>query len=228
MRAWMCTTALAGALAGALTLAAGAVAQDQTHERCLTLSFAPLDDNIPACTALIESSGALDPPVLGAIYAARAEAYEFALTYHGDHDVSAEALLAAALADLDRAVAIDPRHHAQRADILYRLSRFEEAAAGFTAAIAADPSAAAARLESRSAALEASGDLTGAIEDVTAAIRLAASTSDAARLTLRRAELREAAGERAAALADYERVLRDDRENVTARNGADRLAGAER
>lgn len=91
-----------------IAAAPAAAAQESPLSLCTTLSFAPLDMNVPACTALIEAPGGLAPAVLGEAYAARAEAYRFAVTYHGKHDVQPMQLLASALADLDKAVAVIP------------------------------------------------------------------------------------------------------------------------
>lgn len=97
-------------LVGLVVLAAPmpALAQESGIDRCLTLSFAPIDVNLPACTAMIENPRGLAPAKLAEVHAARAEAYRFAITYHGEHDVQPTELLAAALADLDKAVALAP------------------------------------------------------------------------------------------------------------------------
>lgn len=205
----------------ALCTAAAASAQEDQRARCATLSFAPLDENVPACTALLQEMDALDPATLAAIYAARAEAYEFALTYHSGHDVDPEQLLGLALADLDHAVASDPRHYGRRGDILFRLGRYNEATESYTAAL----NAAGARtlLESRATALAAAGDHRAAIDDMTAAIRLAPGEPDRARMLARRAEMREAAGEFSGAVADYQEVIRLDPGSRAARDALARL-----
>jgi tetratricopeptide (TPR) repeat protein len=187
-----------------------AFAQDAPLDRCTTLSFAPLDVNVPACTALIEADGIRDPGMLATLLAARAEAYEFALTYRGEHKVDPDKLLAAALADLDRAAGIDPRHHMARGDILFRLSRFEDAAASFTSAIAAAPADAPGLLERRSMTLAAANDTEAAIDDLTAAIHLTTRDADRVRLLLQRGPLREAAGDTARAISDYQAAARLD------------------
>jgi tetratricopeptide (TPR) repeat protein len=217
---------VAAGLAVLTGCATGAPAMDDTVERCLTLSFAPLDDNVPTCTALIESAEGLAPSTLADVYAARANAYEFALTYQLGHEVSPDALLASALADLDRAVALDPRWHGARGDILFRLSRFEEAAESYTAAIAAEPpGTTASRLESRAFARAEAGDHPGAIADISESMRLSASRLERRRRMLHRGELREAAGDVAGARADFEAVLDEDPESAAARAGLARLGG---
>jgi tetratricopeptide (TPR) repeat protein len=213
-------------LASALVAAACATSErvaDASLEGCLTLSFAPLDDNVPACTALIARADALDRDTLAAVHAARAAAYEFALTYDDGHEVEAGALLQAALADLDQAVALSSRWHARRGDILFQLSRFVDAAESYTLALAAEPAAAASLLESRSFARAEAGDLAGAIGDISEAIDRSASAIEARRRTLRRGELREAAGDVAGALADYREVVAGQPDNVTAREAVERL-----
>jgi tetratricopeptide (TPR) repeat protein len=211
----------------AFGVATVASAQDTPLERCTTLSFAPLEVNVPACTALIQNGGR-DEATLASIYAARAEAYEFAIVYHGDREVNASELLALALADLDRAVAADPGHHQSRGDILFRLSRFAEAAESYTAAIDATPANARGLLQLRSMALAEVGDRSGAIDDMTATIRLTTRPYDRARLLVRRAELREAAGDIAGAIADYEEVTRLSPGNRSAGEALARLSGARR
>lgn len=187
-----------------------AVAQDTPSDRCTTLSFAPLDVNVPACTTLIDANETRDPKMLATLLAARAAAYEFALTYRGEHRVNPDELLAAALADLDRAAGLDPRHHRARGDILFRLSRFGDAAESFTSAIAAAPADAPGLLERRSMALAAANDTEGAIDDLTAAIRLTTRDADRLRLLLQRGPLLEAAGDTARAISDYQAAARLD------------------
>jgi hypothetical protein len=112
----------------AIVAAPIATAQESPLSLCTTLSFAPLDMNVPACTTLIEQPEGLSPAVLGEVYAARAEAYDFAITYHGDHDIDPRELMAAALADLEKAVSIMPASVGsprilviqRRADLRYR------------------------------------------------------------------------------------------------------------
>jgi tetratricopeptide (TPR) repeat protein len=205
----------------ALCAAGEASAQEDARARCVTLSFAPLDENVPACTALLQEADALDPTTLAAIYAARAEAYEFALTYNSGHDVDPEELLELALADLDRAVAADPRHYGRRGDILFRLGRFNEAAESYASALNAR--GAHMLLESRAMALAAAGDHRAAIDDMTAAIGLVAGGSDRARLLARRAEMHEAAGDVAGAVADYHEAIRLDPASRAARDALARL-----
>ncbi|HEY7798746.1 MAG TPA: tetratricopeptide repeat protein [Hyphomonadaceae bacterium] len=200
-----------------------AFAQNAPLERCTTLSFAPLDVNVPACTALIEANEARDPETLALLLAARAEAYEFAITYRGEHIVNPAELLADALADLDRAAGMDPRHHMARGDILFRLSRFEDAAASFTSAIASAPADAPALLERRSMALAAANDTEGAIDDLTAAIRLTTRDADRVRLLLQRAPLLEAASDRAGAISDYRAAARIDPDRPGPREALSRL-----
>ena len=208
-----------------LFCACRALAQDDDFARCTTLSFAPLDETVPACNAMIDDPAGLDPAALASIHAARAEALEFALVYHGENEVDPDALLAAALADLEQAVSIDPRHHAQRASILFRLGRFPEAADGFTAAIAASPADAAGLLESRSVALAAAGDMVGAIDDMTAAVRLSTAAPDLAHLLGRRAELKEQTGDVAGAIADHTAILRILPDRAVSQEALVRLGG---
>jgi tetratricopeptide (TPR) repeat protein len=130
-------------------------------------------------------------------------------------------LLGLALADLDRAVASDPRHYGRRGDILFRLGRFNEAAESYASALNA--TGARTLLESRAMALAAAGDHGAAIDDMSAAIRLAAAAPDHARLLVRRAEMHEAAGDLARAVADYQDVIRLDPGSRTARDALARL-----
>jgi hypothetical protein len=123
-------------IAGLVVLAAPmpTLAQESGIDRCLTLSFAPIDVNLPACTALIDNPRGLGPARLAEIHAARAEAYRFAITYHGEHDVQPKELLAAALADLDKAAALAPAGDL-RVRVLYDRGALREQLADPTGAI---------------------------------------------------------------------------------------------
>jgi tetratricopeptide (TPR) repeat protein len=210
--------------ASVLGAATSALAQqDPRLERCTTLSFAPLEVNVPACTALLDDAARFDQSTLGAIYAARAEAYEFGIAYHGEIEVQPDELLALALADLDQAVQLSARYHLQRGDVLFRLSRFVEAADNFTAAIAATSTPAPDLFQRRSMAWASAGEHENALNDIDAAILGATSPLERARLLLQRAELRETVGDADAAIADYQAVLQIDSSQRTAIDALRRL-----
>ena len=104
-------------------------------ERCTTLSFAPLDVNVPACTALLDEAEALDESTVAAIYAARADAYEFGITYHGDREVRADELLTLAINDLGAAIDVTSAP-AARAAFQLRRAQLREGAGDREGAIA--------------------------------------------------------------------------------------------
>ncbi len=202
-------------------------AQEDAFDACLSLSFAPLDHNVPACSALIDGPAALDSQTRAAVLAARARAYEFALTYRGDSDVADDMLLASALADLDRAVAADPSFRPQRAGVLHRLGRFADAVQDYDAAIAAAAPSLSSLLSARSTSLAAQGRQAEAIDDMTAAIRLSTSPSQIAGFLFRRGELREGTGAQSAALADYQAVLALQPHHGGARAAVTRLSASD-
>lgn len=207
-----------------LCAATSAQAQhDERLERCTTLSFEPLEVNVPACTALLENTAGLDHDTLADIYAARAEAYEFAITYHAGREIEPENLLNLALADLDEAVRLSARHHARRADVLFQLSRFAEAAQGYTAAMEAPDAPTAELLRRRSMARAAAGQRAEAIEDMSAAIAATSRSRERVSLLLERARLHEADGEPDAAVADYRSVLQIEPSHTTALEAMRRL-----
>lgn len=208
-------------LLGALA-ASPARADDLAH--CRQLSFAPLDLNLPACDRVIDAGGLSDADLAGAL-AARAEARLWAITYHLGHAIDPAELRALALADLDRAVALDPAHHGARAELRHVLGDFAGAIDDYSAAIARDPAVEAHYRIFRSYSLEAMGDLDGALADATRAIALSAHPSDLARRLARRAELRESAGDRGGALADHREVLRLQPGSRTAADAIERLSG---
>jgi hypothetical protein len=114
-------------------------------ERCTTLSFAPLDVNVPACTALLGDAEAFDESTLAAIYVARAEAYEFGITYHGDRDVRADELLALAIEDLSAAISVTSAPaarsalHLRRAQLREGAGDTDGAITDYRAVLDADP-----------------------------------------------------------------------------------------
>jgi hypothetical protein len=107
---------------------------DEQLERCTTLSFAPLEFNVPACTALLGDAESLDDSTVAAIHAARAEAYEFAITYHGNTEVRAAELLALAIDDLTSAISLTPAP-ATRAVLVLRRAQLRERAGDTAGAI---------------------------------------------------------------------------------------------
>ena len=192
-------------------------------EDCTVLSFGPLDVNIPACTALLDDEGNLSDDRRALAHGARAAALHWATTYHHGHEVDPEALLLAALDDLDQAVALDPRFHGERAEAQQRLGRHQSAVDDYTAAIEARPDLAVHYLSGRAHALEALGDLDAAIDDMTAAIRLTTAAPDLVRHLMRRGALHEAAGNPSAAAADFRHVLRLAPDHVNAVSALQRL-----
>lgn len=219
MNRWM--SALAGPVFFGL---APAVADDV--EACMSLSFAPLDMNIPACTRLIEEGGLPDAQT-AALYASRAEAYRFARTYSLGHDVDDLELLNLAEADFDAAVALDPAYRGSRGEVRYMLGRHEEAIEDFTAMIALEPQSAHYHRVNRSYAYEYLGEFDAAIEDVTIALDAADGPIDEARLYARRGELHEAAGDAGAAAADYRAVLERRPDHQTVREALARIEDAD-
>jgi tetratricopeptide (TPR) repeat protein len=187
----------------ALSWAGTAAADD--WERCTVLSFAPLDDNVPACERVLAGDG-LSGAERAQAHAARADALGFAFTYHLGHEIDREAMLETMRADLDAAVALDPAWHAARADLRMMLGDWAGARDDYTAAIAVDPSGAAAYLGFRSLAFENMGALDDAIADVGAALRLDLARPDIGHL-MRRGQLYEVTGDLAAAERDYRAVL---------------------
>lgn len=224
--------AVMSAIVGVLSSAA--LADDM--EACTTLSFAPLEQTIPACDRLI-GSGTLDEESLFRALVARAHASGFAITYHFGHDIDARALLDAQLADFDRALVIARRLHdigklmpefraalADRASVLLQLDENERAAAGYSEVIYLSDEPATFAFFGRSLAFERMGRLDLALADMTVLVWLADGGSLAANVLVRRAELHEAAGHTDMALADYRRVLTLAPDHVTARDAIDRLA----
>jgi hypothetical protein len=108
---------------------------DEQLERCTTLSFAPLEFNVPACTALLGEADAHDESTLAAIHAARAEAYEFAITYHGNTVVRPAELLALAIEDMTSAIGLTPAP-AARSVLVLRRAQLREGAGDTAGAIA--------------------------------------------------------------------------------------------
>ncbi len=101
-----------------VVIAASAHADD--WDGCTILSFDPLGLNLPACNRLIDAAD-LPSLQLAEIHAARAQAQLWATTYHFGHEVDIDDLLLAALADLDRAAALDPRFLADRDELRQQL-----------------------------------------------------------------------------------------------------------
>ena len=183
---------------------------------CVELSFAPLDDNVPACDAVL-ASDALTPELQAIAYAARAEALQFALTYSGDHEIDAEALLRDALSDLDEAVRRNPAYLGERAGVRIRLGQLQAAREDFSRSIDLHRLDTARLLERRALVLNQQGDTAAAIEDLSAAIDLTPDGREALRFRMVRAGWLELAGDVEAAAQDYRAVLDADPEYAPAR-----------
>jgi tetratricopeptide (TPR) repeat protein len=222
-------------LLGAVLASGPARADD--WQACMTLSFAPLDQNIPACDTLLESGELPDDRRIDALWA-RAQAFLFALTYHFGHSIDDQDLVRRALADLDQAKALasaqsgsDQRQLAQimreRASVLYQLGRHREAAEEYTAVFdllgETDPPS----LLARALAYKEMGQFDSAIADMDEVIRVTEGALNQSNWFHLRGEIYEAAGNQEAAVADYRRTLQLQADHGGAAKALDRL-GAER
>ncbi len=219
MNRWM-----SGLAAAMLTGLAPAAADDVDF--CMSLSFAPLDMNIPACSRLIEEGGLPDAQ-MAALYASRAEAYRFARTYSLGHEVDDVELLTLALADFDAAAALDPAYRGSRGELRYMLGQYDEAVEDFTFMIELEPQSAHYHRLNRSYAYEHLGAFDAALEDVSAALEEADGPIDEARLYARRGEIHEAAADLDAAAQDYREVLERRPDHQTVREALERIERGE-
>jgi tetratricopeptide (TPR) repeat protein len=214
-------------LAVALVAAAPSALAD-TWENCTSLSFAPLDQNIPACTRLIEEEGLADRQLLEALVA-RAEAYEFAVTYRSNHDVGEAHLLETAAADLDRALLIAkanpsqysvelPAALSQRAGLSFRLGRYESSSMEYAEALQLSGGQVVSALHGRALALKELGRLDEALSDISAILRIAKGTPNEANWAFARGELYQSAGRPDEAEADFRQALALQPDHIAARD----------
>ena len=222
-----------------LATLAAAVSRADDKEDCLTLSFAPLLQTIPACDRLIAAGGLGDADLIVALMA-RADALRFALTYRSGQKVKREDLLTARLGDLDRAVGLARRLRletpavevlrgalSERAVAEAALGHHARAVGDYSEAIALADTPALLDLYGRSLAYERSGRLDQAIADMSAILRIHSTDSNFANHLVRRAELHEAAGDKAAAITDYRRALKESPDHTGARQALEKLQAAE-
>lgn len=205
------------ALALPFIMTAPAVAGDR--EACSTLSFAPLDFNVPACNRIINSGKLLDDAMFKALMA-RARAHGWAMTYNFGHKVDPEALLKFQLADLNRAVAIARHLHnkmnfrmqfhkalSERASVQAQLGHGAQAVADYSKAIGLGKPPYFLDLFGRSVAYEQLGRLDLAIKDMSAVVAMTNGKSNHANWLVRGAELYEKSGDATTAIMDYRQAV---------------------
>jgi len=187
---------------------------------CFNLSFAPLDDTIPACDRLIDS-GEVDDKELYLALEARAMASYAAETYRSGHTIDSQTLLESQHVDYDRMVEIARRLHAReeahlpllqnalagRAEANARLGRPDRAVQDYSENIGLREQPRMGDFYGRSLSLGHLGQVEAAIEDMSIVIKMSEGDSNLANYFARRAKLYEAAGDTAAAIVDYRRTL---------------------
>jgi len=198
---------------------------------CENISYRPLAVTVPACTRLIRAAGLAGEDLQRALRR-RADAYYFGAAFL-EEEAERTRALEQALADLDDAAAVAPEDdrpasppiwlgplHLARADVLFDLERFEEAAGEYGRALAAiEGEPPIARL-GRALALGELRRFDEALADLSVLVNRHAR---AAKWVFLRAEMLERAGRAGAARADYAAVLARDPGHVGARRALDRL-----
>lgn len=221
-----------GILFALLFMSAGAPAQAADDWRaCNNISYRPLEITVPACTRLID--GGLNDAELRLALRRRADAFYFGSSFKSVR-ADRTALLARALADIDRAIALDsgdaPAGNAPfwlgplglaRADVLLELGRSTQAIDAYTDAMESVPGAAATARLGRALAYVNLDRFDDALADMSELVR---AEPEATNWVFMRAEINERAGQREAAIADYEAVLQLDPDHVGASQALDRLS----
>jgi tetratricopeptide (TPR) repeat protein len=221
-----------------LAMIAGSPALATDWDSCGRLSFAPLDQNVPACTRILEANDLTDDRVIAALLA-RSRAYEFAVTYHRGHTIDKKHLIEKAVADLDRVVTIARKQggvHStalqqalqERAALSLQLGQPERAVRDYTSVMQAPGGRIAPVLHGRARAWAAMGRYDEAIADLDELIRAFEGTSNHHNRIFDRGEMHEAAGNRQAAIEDFRRTLELDPNHGAARAALERLKSSAR
>lgn len=224
-----------GGLFGLIVLFISVPALADDWQACDNISYKPLQFTVPACTRLIEQAG-LDDAQLRHALQRRADAYYFGSRFVPSQDERGR-LLGQALADLDRALALGPGGDGPadppawlaslrlaRADVLFELGRFEDAAGAYAEAMEAAPDSAADARLGRALSLANLGRFDEALAELSALIQ---SYPEDANWVFLRAGVHEKAGSRAAAIADYETVVALDPGHIGAKQALQRLGETE-
>ncbi len=165
------------------------------------------DERIAGCSNVIADLSKETPHGQVAAYVNRASAYQ------------AKGNLDAALADLGKAIGIDPKSAAAlaaRAGVYQARGEFDKAIADYDQAAAGDAPANAQIFLGRALAYRAKGDKDKTLADLNAALKLDAKNLPA---LVARAALYHSAGDHEHAIADYTAIIRLDPKQVGALNG---------
>lgn len=206
-------------------------------DECTRLSFAPLDQNIPACTRILANRDLTDDRAIAALLA-RADAYDFAITYNWSHKIVAEDLLEKAMADLDRAVTIAKKRKGEfsaelrqvlerRGSLSLRLDRPEQAFRDYSSVLQMPEGRSELTLHGRAIASAAMGRHQEAIADINELIRSTKGTLSHRNWIFARGLMNEAAGKRQAAIEDFRLTLEIDPGHHSARTALKRLDAAQ-